>query len=188
MEFNERLKYEQTNTSGDIVMYEDGSEFIKAFERSAFMLCRCFKPMEPLVYNNKEYGGMYVKVGYSKKSVARYTSHPDYDYSKKDDNGVIIHRLTRKQGMEFPEEDFSRWKEKAIADKREKKDREKADATGTRNADAVVPEQVSPSASSWEKLLISDIMAQQLSNYTPMMALNYLNSLQERIRNERLSD
>ena len=38
------------------------------------------------------------------------------------------------------------------------------------------------------KAVIDDIMSQQLSNYTPMQALNYLNSLQERIKNEGLSD
>ena len=190
MTFIERLNNEKTNLDGDIFMYEDGSEFIKAFERSAYMLCRSFKPMEPLVYNNKEYGGMYVKIGYSKKSVEKYTSHPDYDYSRQEDGDLIIHRLKRKQPMDFPEDDYAEWKNKAVASKsecKEKGGRRSPIVPNTTMVEEPVHEP-EPSINAEAKIILADILAQQLSNFTPMQALNYLNSLQERIRNAGISD
>ena len=194
MEFIERLKNEKTNITGNIVMYEDASEFIKVYERSAFMLGQTFKPMEALVYNNKEYGGPYVKVGFPKKSISSYISHPDFTYSKKEEGNLCIHTLIRKQPADFPEEKFAEWKNKAIeANLQKQENRQKKDEVTTRvtTQDTVeeTPDNTQNTGINYQmKVILDDIMSQQLSNYTPMQALNYLNSLQERIRNEGLSD
>lgn len=45
MKFIERLQNEKKNLTGNIVMYEDASKFIKVYERSAFMFVQTFKPM-----------------------------------------------------------------------------------------------------------------------------------------------
>ena len=193
MDFIERLQNEKTNLSGDIFMYEDGSEFVKAFERSAFMLCKVFKPMKPLIARNKEYGGQYVKIGYSKQSLTKYTSHPDYDYTKMEDNGLVVHRLTRKTQTDFPEEEYSVWKQEAIA-QHEKKNEEKrqvANTSSIHGSSSFIFDMAAEDGETIEtkmRKLIKDIMQQSLADYTPMRALNYLNSIQERIRNEGLSD
>lgn len=189
MTFIERLRTERTNTSGNIIMYQDGSKFISMMERSAFMFCKVFKEHTPIVKNNKEYGGPYVTIGYPKEQLERYRTHDGYSYSSREDDGIVIHTLTRTEAMDFPEQEFIAWKEKAIAAKTAKDGQKKTvraespdinpEGTGG-NADAASE----LSAETRRKLIIADIMQQPLADYTPMRALNYLNSLQERIRNE----
>lgn len=187
MEFVERLNNEKENLTGNIFMYEDGSGFIKVFERSAYMLCQAFKPMEALVYNNKDYGGLYVKIGFPKNSLSNYTHHPDYDYTKTEQEKVIVHTLKRKTSFSFPEDKFIEWKNRSIAKKNDKQ--EKIIELPEREKDtSVIINENSRRKERQALLIIDDIMSQQLSNYTPMQALNYLNSLQERIRNEKLSE
>lgn len=175
-------------------MYEDGSEFIKVYERSAFMLGQTFKPMEALIYNNKEYGGPYVKVGFPKKRISAYISHPDFTYSKKEEGNLLIHTLIRKDPTDFPEEKYNEWKNKAIEanlkkqDNKQKKNEVQSSVT-TQDSIQETPDDTPNNGTDYKiKAVIDDIMSQQLSNYTPMQALNYLNSLQERIKNEGLSD
>ncbi len=191
--FIERLQNEKANLGGNIVMYEDGSEFIKAYERSAFMLCNVFKPMEPLVLNNKEYGGPYIKIGFPKNKISTYICHPDYDYHKNDEGKVIVHTLIRKVPIDFPENGFLKWKDNAVV-LRNSGVKKGNRMTGIDKSIPLKEEapgyslQTTDCRDSKYKHIINDIMAQQLSNYTPMLALNYLNSLQERIKNEGLSD
>ena len=189
MTFIQRLQAEEANTFGDIFLYEDGSKFIKAHERSAYMFCQVFKPMVRMVSNNKEYGGPYVTIGFPKEQRERYASHEGYTYSRRKDGNIVIHTFTRKEPVEFPEADFQAWKGKAVTDKAGKKGRKQKPADDdiqTPPAEALPA--AATSADSSLKLIISDIMQQPLADYTPMRALNYLNTLQERIRNEGLSD
>lgn len=194
MEFIERLQSEKKNLTGNIVMYEDASKFIKVYERSAFMLGLTFKPMEALVYNNKEYGGPYVMMGFPKNSISSYINHSDFTYSKKEEGNLLIHTLIRKDPTDFPEEKYNEWKNKAIEanlKKRENKQKinEGQSSVTTQDSIQYTPDDTPNNGTDYKiKAVIDDIMSQQLSNYTPMQALNYLNSLQERIKNEGLSD
>lgn len=194
MEFIERLKNEKTNITGNIVMYEDASKFIKVYERSAFMLVQTFKPMEALVYNNKEYGGPYVMMGFPKNSISSYINHSDFTYSKKEEGNILIHTLIRKDPTDFPEEKYNEWKNKAIEanlkkqENKQKKNEVQSSVTTQDSIQETTDETPNNGTDYKIKAVIDDIMSQQLSNYTPMQALNYLNSLQERIRNEGLSD
>ncbi len=194
MKFIERLQNEKKNLTGDIVMYEDASKFIKVYERSAFMFVLTFKPMEALVYNNKEYGGPYVMMGFPKNSISSYINHSDFTYSKKEEGNLLIHTLIRKNPTDFPEEKYNEWKNKAIEanlQKQENKQRKNEVQSSVTTQDSIqeTPDDTPNNGTDYKiKAVIDDIMSQQLSNYTPMQALNYLNSLQERIKNEGLSD
>ena len=191
MIFIERLKAEQTNLSGNIILYEDGSKFIKALERSAYMFCQVFKPLVPLSYNNREYGGPYVTIGFPKDQLEKYTAPEGYIYNRKESGNIIIHSLTRMSPIDFPEESFKDWKNKAVADKKDKKDKQDKPLVEDGACTKVEEEISSPTNLSMEtkrRLVIADIMQQPLADYTPMRALIYLNSLQERIRNEGISE
>lgn len=194
MKFIERLQNEKKNLTGNIVMYEDASKFIKVYERSAFMFVLTFKPMEALVYNNKEYGGPYVMMGFPKNSISSYINHSDFTYSKKEEGNLLIHTLIRKNPTDFPEEKYNEWKNKAIEanlHKQENKQEKNEVQSSVTTQDSIqeTPDNTPNNGTDYKiKAIIDDIMSQQLSNYTPMQALNYLNSLQERIKNEGLSD
>lgn len=194
MKFIERLQNEKKNLTGNIIMYEDASKFIKVYERSAFMFVLTFKPMEALVYNNKEYGGPYVMIGFPKNSISSYINHSDFTYSKKEEGNLLIHTLIRKNPTDFPEEKYNEWKNKAIEanlQKQENKQRKNEIQSSVTTQDSIqeTPDDTPNNGTDYKiKAVIGDIMSQQLSNYTPMQALNYLNSLQERIKNEGLSD
>lgn len=194
MKFIERLQNEKKNLTGNIIMYEDASKFIKVYERSAFMFVQTFKPMEALVYNNKEYGGPYVMMGFPKNSISSYINHSDFTYSKKEEGNLLIHTLIRKNPTDFPEEKYNEWKNKAIEanlQKQENKQRKNEVQSSVTTQDSIqeTPDDTPNNGTDYKiKAVIDDIMSQQLSNYTPMQALNYLNSLQERIKNEGLSD
>ena len=194
MKFIERLQNEKKNLTGNIIMYEDASKFIKVYERSAFMFVLTFKPMETLVYNNKEYGGPYVMMGFPKNSISSYINHSDFTYSKKEEGNLLIHTLIRKNPTDFPEEKYNEWKNKAIEanlQKQENKQRKSEVQSSVTTQDSIqeTPDNTPNNGTDYKiKAVIDDIMSQQLSNYTPMQALNYLNSLQERIKNEGLSD
>ena len=191
MTYIERLQNEKANLYGHIFMYEDGSKFVRALERSAYMFCQVFKPFTTVTSNNKEYGA-YVYIGFNKEQLERFTSHPDYVYDKKVDGTVTIHTLTRKTPMDFPEEEYIRWKDKALAAKDKKPQKEASSvpenvhARQDEHPQESTPASAETTADAATSLIIADIMSQQLSNYTPMQALNYLNSLQERIRHERI--
>ena len=188
MIFIERLKAEQTNLSGNIILYEDGSKFIKALERSAYMFCQVFKPLVPLSYNNREYGGPYVTIGFPKDQLEKYTAPEGYIYNRKESGNIIIHSLTRMYPIEFPEERFEDWKNKAIADKKDKKDNPLVEDGTCTKVEEGLSSPTNLSMETKRRLVIADIMQQPLADYTPMRALIYLNSLQERIRNEGISE
>ena len=93
--------------------------------------------------------------------------------------------------IDFPEESFKDWKNKAVADKKDKKDKQDKPLVEDGACTKVEEEISSPTNLSMEtkrRLVIADIMQQPLADYTPMRALIYLNSLQERIRNEGISE
>ena len=191
MIFIERLKAEQTNLSGNIFLYEDGSKFIKALERSAYLFCQVFKPLVPLSYNNREYGGSYVTIGFPKDQLEKYITPEGYTYNRKEDGNIVIHSLIRTDPIDFPEKDFEDWKNNAIMDKKEKKEKSNKPSLEDKPCTKVQEDYSSPINFSLEtkrRLVIADIMQQPLADYTPMRALIYLNSLQERIRNEGISE
>ena len=191
MIFIERLKAEQTNLSGNIFLYEDGSKFIKALERSAYLFCQVFKPLVPLSYNNREYGGSYVTIGFPKDQLEKYITPEGYTYNRKEDGNIVIHSLIRTDPIDFPEKDFEDWKNNAIMDKKEKKEKSNKPSLEDKPCTKVQDDYSSPINLSLEtkrRLVIADIMQQPLADYTPMRALIYLNSLQERIRNEGISE
>lgn len=191
MIFIERLKAEQTNLSGNIFLYEDGSKFIKALERSAFLFCQVFKPLVPLSYNNREYGGSYVTIGFPKDQLEKYITPEGYTYNRKEDGNIVIHSLIRTDPIDFPEKDFEDWKNNAIMDKKDKKEKSNKPSLEDKPCTKVQEDYSSPINLSLEtkrRLVIADIMQQPLADYTPMRALIYLNSLQERIRNEGISE
>lgn len=191
MIFIERLKAEQTNLSGNIFLYEDGSKFIKALERSAYLFCQVFKPLIPLSYNNREYGGSYVTIGFPKDQLEKYIAPDGYTYNRKEDGNIVIHSLIRTDPIDFPEKDFEDWKNNAIIDKKEKKEKSNKASLEEKPCTKVQEDSSSPVNLSLEtkrRLVIADIMQQPLADYTPMRALIYLNSLQERIRNEGISE
>lgn len=191
MIFIERLKAEQTNLSGNIFLYEDGSKFIKALERSAYLFCQVFKPLVPLSYNNREYGGSYVTIGFPKDQLEKYITLEGYIYNRKEDGNIVIHSLIRTDPIDFPEKDFEDWKNNAIIDKKEKKEKSNKASLEEKPCTKVQEDSSSPVNLSLEtkrRLVIADIMQQPLADYTPMRALIYLNSLQERIRNEGISE
>ena len=191
MIFIERLKAEQTNLSGNIFLYEDGSKFIKALERSAYLFCQVFKPLIPLSYNNREYGGSYVTIGFPKDQLGKYIAPDGYTYNRKEDGNIVIHSLIRTNPIDFPEKDFEDWKNNAIIDKKEKKEKSNKASLEDKPCTKVQEDSSSPVNLSLEtkrRLVIADIMQQPLADYTPMRALIYLNSLQERIRNEGISE
>lgn len=191
MIFIERLKAEQTNLSGNIFLYEDGSKFIKALERSAYLFCQVFKPLVPLSYNNREYGGSYVTIGFPKDQLEKYIAPEGYTYNRKEDGNIVIHSLIRTDPIDFPEKNFEDWKNNAIIDKKEKKEKSNKVSLEDKPCTKVQEDSSSPVNLSLEtkrSLVIADIMQQPLADYTPMRALIYLNSLQERIRNEGISE
>lgn len=191
MIFIERLKAEQTNLSGNIFLYEDGSKFIKALERSAYLFCQVFKPLVPLSYNNREYGGSYVTIGFPKDQLEKYIAPEGYTYNRKEDGNIVIHSLIRTDPIDFPEKDFEDWKNNVIIDKKEKKEKSNKASLEDKPCTKVQEDSSSPVNLSLEtkrRLVIADIMQQPLTDYTPMRALIYLNSLQERIRNEGISE
>jgi len=191
MIFIERLKAEQTNLSGNIFLYEDGSKFIKVLERSAYLFCQVFKPLVPLSYNNREYGGSYVTIGFPKDQLEKYIAPEGYTYNRKEDGNIVIHSLIRTDPIDFPEKDFEDWKNNAIMDKKEKKEKSNKPSLEDKPCTKVQEDSSSPVNLSLEtkrRLVIADIMQQPLADYTPMRALIYLNSLQERIRNEGISE
>lgn len=191
MLFIERLKAEQTNLSGNIVLYEDGSIFIKAYERSAFMFCKIIKSVIPLVYNNKKLGGQYISIGLPKVQLEKFTALEGYVYKRYEIDNVIIHSLLRNDSLIFPEKDYEYWKNKIITEKNEKKNTSKK---GLDNIGCLKTNGKNHSNSenlsleTRRRLVIADIMQQSLVDFTPMRALTYLNLLQERIRNEGISE
>lgn len=189
MLFIERLKAEISNTEGHIILYEDGSKFIKALERSAFMFCRNIKPFIPVVKNNKEYGDSYITIGFQKEHLEKYINLDGYKYIREESDKVIVHKLLKEEPVTFPEASFEEWKNKAIAAANDKRTENRTQKTENDNTTLTPQVPLKTGAVETErKLIIADIMQQPLADYTPMRALNYLNSLQERIRNAGISD
>lgn len=133
-------------------------------------------------------------MGFPKNSISSYINHSDFTYSKKEEGNLLIHTLIRKNPTDFPEEKYNEWKNKAIEanlQKQENKQRKNEVQSSVTTQDSIqeTPDDTPNNGTDYKiKAVIGDIMSQQLSNYTPMQALNYLNSLQERIKNEGLSD
>ena len=73
-------------------------------------------------------------------------------------------------------------------DKKDKQDKPLVEDGACTKVEEEISSPTNLSMETKRRLVIADIMQQPLADYTPMRALIYLNSLQERIRNEGISE
>lgn len=172
----DKLKAEEGNLLS-ITVHGNKSIFANAYERSAFALIKTVKKLQTRVLYNDKLKMRYVAVGIPANNVEKYLKGAGYTVSvSHPDDGTTLYVAKLKEPL-FSEEEFLEWKNDQLA--------KKADP-GTTD---VIPESVNKDKDQKSMLyesVINDILEQQLSEYTPMMALNYLSNLQKRIRDDRL--
>lgn len=205
----EKLKAEEENFQ-TITVYGDKGSFVHMYERSAMAFCKAVRPFKVRVQNNRDLGLRYVFVGIPADKIENYLKgRLEYKVDYPEEGAKIyVARLT---APIFSEEEYLQWKLSMI----ENYDREKTAKSGKKQTPANKkdlpaasqhqtslsekqdntpdhiagnPENIAESAdkkTAFSNSILEEILTLQLSEYTPMKALNYLNSLQQRIRNAK---
>ena len=175
MTIEEKLKSEENNLL-NIFIYANKGVFAYAYERSAYALIKSVKAFQVKVQYNRQLKMNYLSVGVNAKSITRYFEDKYKLTEEKFENeeNLTVFKVELPLPL-FSEEEFQKWKKETVS-------RLTKENFQSYNH---IPTMEQTDHNSFYKSVIDDIMSQQLSNYTPMMAMTYLNELQQKIRNGR---
>lgn len=205
MDINSKLKAEEGNYSS-IVIYGDGSKFVRMYERSAFAFLKVFNRKLMPVFVERKDGKAYLYTGFLAESLKAFTNGCKLSTDKPDDKTTV--HVIRTSDDTFSEEEYQTWWRvskvewmKAQAAKGKAKGGGSADSSAAASGDTSAiaqsipaetpaaapsePDQHSLTMASFNEAVINDIMGLHLAEFTPMAALNYLNQLQQRINDGR---
>lgn len=180
MTFKERIDNEKDNLT-KIVLYNDRGLFFNLVERSAYAFCTRIKPFKVHVKTVKGLDAPFVSIGVPVEKKEEYLK--DLAVTK-DDSGNVIALLTEP----VDENAFQAWKKHIIEQKKIEAAAKATQSTipdGSVHADAPeIPQngnQNNDVAAIRECL--QDIRQLNLASMTPMEAMLYLNTLQNKVKN-----
>lgn len=210
----EKLKAEQGNFT-TITLYEGKGIFVSAFERSAFALTLDVKTFEPNVFHNGQLKMKYISIGIPKKNIKQYLAKYKYSTDEPEpDLKVYVVSLEKPlfTENEFQKWKDSVIVNKFDENARKKGKKEnpyiidcknvgKSDgnatvvdstpvaATLTSETPTSTPVYIPPvqekPVTDCLDAVIDEILSIQIQDFSPMMALNYLSELQNKLRDAK---
>jgi len=174
MTFKERLNREKDNHSA-IILFNDRGLFYNVLERSAYAFCTRIKPFKVHVKTLKGLDDPFVSIGVP---VAQKDTYLKFLNFTTDDQGNVMAQLDKA----IDEKDFQEWKKHILDNYNEKK--EKAENT------FILEEQIEDTDKQEEKIILrqcfQEVKTLNIASMTPMEAMLYLNSLQQKLKNVEL--
>ena len=174
MTFKERLNREKDNHSA-IILFNDRGLFYNVLERSAYAFCTRIKPFKVHVKTLKGLDDPFVSIGVPVSQKDTYLKFLNFTT---DDQGNVMAQLDKA----IDEKDFQEWKKHILDNYNEKK--EKAENT------FILEEQIEDTDKQEEKIILrqcfQEVKTLNIASMTPMEAMLYLNSLQQKLKNVEL--
>ena len=174
MTFKERLNREKDNHSA-IILFNDRGLFYNVLERSAYAFCTRIKPFKVHVKTLKGLDDPFVSIGVP---VAQKDTYLKFLNFTTDDQGNVMAQLDKA----IDEKDFQEWKKHILDNYNEKK--EKAKNT------FILEEQIEDTDKQEENIILrqcfQEVKTLNIASMTPMEAMLYLNSLQQKLKNVEL--
>jgi len=210
----EKLKAEQGNFT-TITLYEGKGIFVSAFERSAFALTLDVKTFDPNVFHNSQLKMKYISIGIPKKNIKQYLAKYKYSTDEPEpDLKVYVVRLEKPLFTEdeFQKWKDSVIVNKFDENARKKGKKEnpyiidcknvgKSDGNSTvvdstpvaatltsetpTSTPAYIPPVQEKPVTDCLDAVIDEILSIQIQDFSPMMALNYLSELQNKLRDAK---
>lgn len=174
MTFKERLNREKDNHSA-IILFNDRGLFYNVLERSAYAFCTRIKPFKVHVKTLKGLDDPFVSIGVPVSQKDTYLKFLNFTT---DDQGNVTAQLDKA----IDEKDFQEWKKHILDNYNEKK--EKAKNT------FILEEQIEDTDKQEENIILrqcfQEVKTLNIASMTPMEAMLYLNSLQQKLKNVEL--
>lgn len=174
MTFKERLNREKDNHSA-IILFNDRGLFYNVLERSAYAFNTRIKPFKVHVKTLKGLDDPFVSIGVP---VAQKDTYLKFLNFTTDDQGNVTAQLDKA----IDEKDFQEWKKHILDNYNEKE--EKAEKT------FILEEQIENTDKQEENIILrqcfQEVKTLNIASMTPMEAMLYLNSLQQKLKNVKL--
>lgn len=174
MTFKERLNREKDNHSA-IILFNDRGLFYNVLERSAYAFNTRIKPFKVHVKTLKGLDDPFVSIGVPVSQKDTYLKFLNFTT---DDQGNVTAQLDKA----IDEKDFQEWKKHILDNYNEKK--EKAEKT------FILEEQIEDTDKQEENIILrqcfQEVKTLNIASMTPMEAMLYLNSLQQKLKNVEL--
>ena len=174
MSFKERLNREKDNHSA-IILFNDRGLFYNVLERSAYAFHTRIRPFKVHVKTLKDLDDPFVSIGVP---VAQKDTYLKFLNFTTDDQGNVTAQLDKT----IDEKDFQEWKKHILDNYNEKK--EKAEKT------FILEEQIEDTDKQEENIILrqcfQEVKTLNIASMTPMEAMLYLNSLQQKLKNVEL--
>ena len=174
MTFKERLNREKDNHSA-IILFNDRGLFYNVLERSAYAFHTRIRPFKVHVKTLKGLDDPFVSIGVP---VAQKDTYLKFLNFTTDDQGNVTAQLDNA----IDEKDFQEWKKHILDNYSEKK--EKAEKT------FILEEQIENTDKQEENIILrqyfQEVKTLNIASMTPMEAMLYLNSLQQKLKNVEL--
>ena len=174
MTFKERLNREKDNHSA-IIFYNDRGLFYNVLERSAYAFHTRIRPFKVHVKTLKGLDDPFVTIGVPVAQIDTYLKFLNFTT---DGQGNVTAQLDKA----IDEKDFQEWKKHILDNYNEKK--EKAEKT------FVLEEQIEDTDKQEENIILrqcfQEVKTLNIASMTPMEAMLYLNSLQQKLKNIKL--
>lgn len=174
MTFKERLNREKDNHSA-IILFNDRGLFYNVLERSAYAFNTRIKPFKVHVKTLKGLDDPFVSIGVP---VAQKDTYLKFLNFTTDDQGNVTAQLDKA----IDEKDFQEWKKHILDNYNEKE--EKAEKT------FILEEQIEDTDKQKENIILrqcfQEVKTLNIASMTPMEAMLYLNSLQQKLKNVEL--
>ena len=180
MKVEEKIVKERENTD-KIMLYSDGSKFVRAYNNSAFAFSKQVHQYKVLAALNKSLNEVFVYVGFPldklDDNLKNYTTEVISEKEK-----LFIVQLDKP----IPTEEYENWKIQMIqeADDRKKieaeakKDKDKKDDKSDDNAQRAQEETLPATAND----VVREILAVNMLTLTPLQALTMMGEFQARLR------
>ena len=175
MTFKERIDNEKDNLT-KIVLYNDRGLFFNLVERSAYAFCTRIKPFKVHVKTLKDLKDPFVSIGVPVEKKEEYLK--DLAVTT-DDNGNITALLKEP----IDEKAFQAWK-KHVIEQKEKENVAKAqqDISPANSEDQDKPEIRNDCIDPVIRQCLQELKALNIASMTPMEAMIYLNSVQQKLK------
>lgn len=174
MTFKERLNREKDNHSA-IILFNDRGLFYNVLERSAYAFHTRIRPFKVHVKTLKGLDEPFVSIGVPAAQKDTYLKFLNFTT---DDQGNVTAQLDKA----IDEKDFQEWKKHILDNNNEKK--EKAEKT------IILEEQIEDTDKQEENKILrqcfQEVKTLNIASMTPMEAMLYLNSLQQKLKNVEL--
>ena len=174
MSFKERLNREKNNHSA-IILFNDRGLFYNVLERSAYAFHTRIRPFKVHVKTLKGLDNPFVSIGVPVAQIDTYLKFLNFTT---DDQGNVTAQLDKT----IDEKDFQEWKKLILDNYNDKK--EKAEKT------FILEEQIENTDKQEENIILrqyfQEVKTLNIASMTPMEAMLYLNSLQQKLKNVEL--